>query len=75
MQISWSLDIRSLHALGLLDALESSGGRDHWPDCFSVLLAGGGAAGGTLYGSSDKLGAYPDQNPVTPGDHFRPLRH
>jgi hypothetical protein len=31
-------------------------GRDHFPDCYSMLLAGGGIAGGTIYGESDELG-------------------
>lgn len=44
------------------------GGRDHWPDCFSIVLAGGGVRGGTVYGSSDKRGAYPDSDPVSSGD-------
>lgn len=44
------------------------GGRDHWPDCFSMVLAGGGAKGGTIYGSSDKWGAFPDSDPVSCGD-------
>lgn len=43
-------------------------GRDHWLDCFSVLLAAGGIRGGTVYGSSDRLGAYPETDPVTPAD-------
>lgn len=43
-------------------------GRDHWPYCFSVVLAGGGIRGGTVFGASDKLGAYPDLDAVTPSD-------
>jgi hypothetical protein len=31
-------------------------------------MAGGGVTGGAIYGASDKLGAYPELNPVTPGD-------
>jgi hypothetical protein len=31
-------------------------GRDHFPDCYSMMLAGGGIAGGTIYGESDELG-------------------
>ena len=46
----------------------SSAGRDHWPHCYSAVLAGGGVQGGVTYGSSDKIGAYPDQDAVTPGD-------
>ncbi len=33
-------------------------GRGHWPSCYTALLAGGGIRGGTVYGSSDKHGAY-----------------
>jgi hypothetical protein len=42
------------------------GGRDHWPNCFSVVLAGGGIRGGIVYGASDRIGAYPTANPVSP---------
>lgn len=44
------------------------GGRDHWPQCFSALLAGGGAAQGLVVGSSDGMGQYPATRPVSPGD-------
>ena len=43
-------------------------GRDHWPHCYTVLLAGGGIRGGTVYGESDAIGAFPASNPVTPED-------
>jgi hypothetical protein len=46
----------------------SNSGRDHWPQCYSVLLAGAGIHGGTIYGSSDKHGAYVRDNPVSPED-------
>jgi hypothetical protein len=42
--------------------------RDHWPDCYTVLLAGGGVKRGFVYGASDKQGAYPAENPVRPDD-------
>lgn len=45
-----------------------AGGRDHWPHCFSVLLAGGGIQGGAIYGASDKHAAFPESDPVTPED-------
>ena len=44
------------------------GGRDHWSNCFSVVLAGGGLPGGTVYGSSDAKGAFPADKPLTPAD-------
>jgi hypothetical protein len=43
-------------------------GRDHWTHCLTDVLAGGGIQGGQVYGSSDPLGEYPADNPVTPAD-------
>lgn len=42
--------------------------RDHWPDCYTVLLAGGGVKRGFVYGESDKTGSYPAKDPVRPDD-------
>jgi hypothetical protein len=42
--------------------------RDHWPNCYTTLLAGGGVKRGFVYGASDKTGSYPAQNPVRPDD-------
>lgn len=53
---------------GRTPRINGNAGRDHWPDCFSFVMAGGGIRGGTVYGSSDKTGAYPDENPVSPAD-------
>jgi uncharacterized protein (DUF1501 family) len=44
------------------------GGRDHWPYCFSALVAGGGVPGGRVVGASDAQGAYPADRPVNPAD-------
>jgi Protein of unknown function (DUF1501) len=57
-----------LAEFGRTPKVNASAGRDHWPDCFSVVLAGGGVRGGTIYGSSDRIGAFPAADPVTPGD-------
>ncbi len=43
-------------------------GRDHWPGCYSVLLAGGGIRVGQVIGASDAIGAYPKERPVSPAD-------
>ena len=43
-------------------------GRDHWPYCYTVLLAGAGVPGGFVFGSSDKIAGYPSTDPVTPED-------
>ena len=53
---------------GRTPKINATAGRDHWPDCYTVLMAGGGVQGGAVFGSSDRLGAYPASNPVTPGD-------
>ena len=79
---SLSALIEDLDQRGLLDStlvvamgefgrtpkINADGGRDHWPDCYSVLLAGGGIQGGSVFGASDALGAYPVSDPVTPAD-------
>ena len=53
---------------GRTPKINASGGRDHWPNVFSVALAGGGVKGGQVLGSSDLLGESPKDNPVTPAD-------
>lgn len=40
-------------------------GRDHWPQCYSAMMAGAGIQGGAVYGESDKRGGYVKTNPVT----------
>jgi len=50
-------------------------GRDHWPTCYSALLAGAGIRGGAVYGSSDKTAGYVRDNPVRPEDFGATLFH
>ena len=42
--------------------------RDHWPQCYTALLAGGGVKRGHIHGASDKNGAFPAREPVRPDD-------
>jgi Protein of unknown function (DUF1501) len=42
--------------------------RDHWPQCYTALLAGGGVKGGYVYGASDERAKYPAEKPVKPED-------
>jgi Protein of unknown function (DUF1501) len=79
---AFSALIEDLEARGLLDStlvlalgefgrtprINTSAGRDHWPDCYTAVLAGGGVRGGAVSGSSDRIGAYPASDPVTPAD-------
>jgi len=55
-----------LAEFGRTPRINPDGGRDHWPHCFSILMAGRGIRGGQIYGSSDRIGAEPRDNPVTP---------
>ncbi len=50
-------------------------GRDHWPACYSALMAGGGIRGGWVYGSSDKHGGYVRDSAVRPEDFGATLFH
>ena len=58
----------ALGEFGRTPKINGQAGRDHWPYCYSAVLAGGGVRGGTVYGASDKIGAYPDRDGVSPGD-------
>ena len=51
---------------GRTPRINSAAGRDHWPFCFSYLIAGAGIGGGRVIGASDEHAAYPADNPVTP---------
>lgn len=50
-------------------------GRDHWPHCYSAMLAGAGVRGGAVYGSSDAQAAYVKDNPVSLEDWTATLLH
>jgi len=74
--------IEDLHLRGLLDEtlivvmgefgrspkVNPWAGRDHWPRCYSVFLAGGGVKGGHIHGKSGHDGSDPSEDPVTPHD-------
>jgi hypothetical protein len=50
-------------------------GRQHWPQCFSSILAGAGIAGGRVYGKTNKLGEYPTSNAVRPEELAATIYH
>lgn len=54
--------------MGRSPKVNPAAGRDHWPQCGFSLLAGGGIRRGTVHGRSDSIGAYPEEDPVKPGD-------
>jgi len=53
---------------GRTPKVNPAGGRDHWPGCWTVLMAGGGVRGGQVIGASDATGAAPKDRPTTPGE-------
>ena len=50
-------------------------GRDHWPYCYTGLIAGAGVKGGQVYGKSDATGSTPLENPVHPRDLLATVYH
>jgi uncharacterized protein (DUF1501 family) len=57
------------------DAGAGRDGRDHWPGCFTSVLAGGGVRGGYVHGRSDAQAAYPAESPVAPRDLIATVYH
>jgi hypothetical protein len=82
MELAFSALLEDLDSRGLLDTtlvlwlsdfgrtpvINAKAGRDHWPACYSVVMAGGGIRGGQLIGESDRTGGRPKEYPVTPAD-------
>jgi len=54
--------------MGRTPKINGNGGRDHWTYCYSVLFAGAGIRGGTVYGASDAHAAFVKDKPVSTGD-------
>src|SRR5579859_4209126 len=51
---------------GRTPKINPAGGRDHWPQCWTIIMAGGGIKGGQAVGASDDIGASPKDRPTTP---------
>ncbi|HXE04778.1 MAG TPA: DUF1501 domain-containing protein, partial [Bryobacteraceae bacterium] len=51
---------------GRTPRVNPAGGRDHWPQCWTVVMAGGGVKGGQVVGSSDSIAGAPKDRPVMP---------
>ena len=61
--------------MGRTPKFNGSGGRDHWGNVFSFVMAGAGLNGGQVYGASDASGAYPARDRVTPPEFTATLLH
>ncbi|MCC2669979.1 MAG: hypothetical protein K0Q72_2450 [Armatimonadetes bacterium] len=64
-----------LGEFGRTPEINKNAGRDHWAACNSVVLAGGGMKSGFVYGKSDRIAAYPDEDPVTPEELAATIYH
>jgi hypothetical protein len=60
---------------GRTPKINDSISRDHWPQCYTVLLAGGGVKRGFRFGESDRYGAYPAAEAVRPDDLAATMFH
>lgn len=86
---AYSALLEDLHQRGLLDdtlvvamgefgrtpRLNPQQGREHWGPCSTTVFAGGGVRGGQVYGKSDRIAAYPTENPVNPEDVLATMYH
>jgi hypothetical protein len=61
--------------MGRTPRINKGAGRDHWSFCYSIVMAGGGVRGGQVYGASDRGGAYPSVNQVSPADIAATIYH
>ena len=60
---------------GRTPKINGNAGRDHWGDCSTTFLAGGGIRGGVVFGESDAQAAYPKANKVDPIDVHATIYH
>jgi len=65
----------NLAEFGRTPKVNPAGGRDHWPQCWTVYFAGGGVKGGRVIGKSDEIGAYPVERPVNPAEVVATIYH
>ena len=60
--------VACLAEFGRTPKVNPAGGRDHWPQCFTVSFAGGGVQGGRVVGASDPIGGVPADRPTQPAE-------
>jgi hypothetical protein len=67
--------VLAMGEFGRTPKINPAGGRDHWPQCWSVLMAGGPIKGGQVIGSSDDIGGTPKERPTSPGEIAATIYH
>jgi hypothetical protein len=67
--------VSCLAEFGRTPRVNPAGGRDHWPQCWTVKFAGGGVQGGRVVGRSDQIGGVPAERPVDPAEIVATIYH
>jgi hypothetical protein len=67
--------VLSMGEFGRTPKVNPAGGRDHWPQCWTILMAGGGVKGGQVIGASDDIGGAPKDRPVSPAEIAATVYH
>lgn len=65
----------NLAEFGRTPRVNPAGGRDHWPQCYTVYFAGGGVKGGRVVGRSDPIGGVPAERPANPAQVVATVYH
>jgi uncharacterized protein (DUF1501 family) len=60
---------------GRTPKLNGNGGRDHWANAWTAIVAGGGVKGGRVIGKTDSHGTEPTDRPVTPQELVQTIFH
>jgi hypothetical protein len=60
---------------GRTPRINNKAGRDHWPTCYTTVLAGGGVKRGFILGESDALGEFPKERPIGIQDVYATMYH
>ena len=67
--------VANVSEFGRTPRVNPAGGRDHWPQCWTVYFAGGGVQGGRVVGKSDAIGGFPAERPVGPPEVVATVFH
>ena len=60
--------VTAMGEFGRTPKVNPAGGRDHWPQCWSIIMGGGPLKGGQIVGASDEIGGAPKDRPTNPGE-------
>jgi hypothetical protein len=67
--------VLAMGEFGRTPKINPAGGRDHWPQAWTILLGGGGVQGGRVIGATDEIGGYPVDRPTTPAEVAATVYH